>query len=140
MLRANSISGLIITENRNYQRDEATYIPRFMTNIYARQRVSDMYYDYLNESTKENILKRDNMMLNMNHTYNVHPTVNRHRFFVFGEIGSMIRNPAQFPDIQERLNEIQTNAADVWADEWVGRKELQGWDFSSDPWGIPPAD
>ena len=137
-LKWHNLRGLLINENCNYNKDPTTYVPRFMTNTYARTRIADIYYDYLDGETRKSIEKRDAMIMNMNLIYNPWPANGRQRFFLFGSVTDIFTKPNQNQDIRARLADTQ-RTADDWVNEWLAEREKEGWLFPEDnPWGIPP--
>jgi hypothetical protein len=137
-----NVSGLMISENYNYVKNEITYMPRYLTNTYARTRVADIYYDYLDPETKENIKKRDDMIANLKLTYTYDVTAWWFNWAIGSTYGmgvaSLLEEDARTQDIGAKLRSCQENA-DTNRDGWYTTKEAEGWEFPPDfPWGIPP--
>jgi hypothetical protein len=118
--------------------DAITYMPRYMTNTYARTRIADIYYDYLNDETKANIEKRDEMIQNLTLSYDNESSRWWQRGLLFSRIDRMIDTPNPNQDIRADITELQRNA-DIRTETWYDERIEEGWEFADRfSWGIPP--
>ncbi len=131
-----STEGFMKSEKSNYETNPSQYSPGYAFHTATRERLYEFMEPLLTEELLARILLRDSLMLEANAPLVLSPVHDTIMTYFYEQRELMINFEITPQDFATRLQDYSESAIQ----EFIERKESEGWTFDDEIGGIPPGE